>query len=44
MSMFQETATVTSTFSLNRSRPVLRWTSLRAASSISCTRPTRRPR
>ena len=44
MSMWESTATVTWIFSLSRSRPVLRWTSTREVSAMSCTRPTRRPR
>ena len=44
MSMFQSTATVTSIFSVRRSRPVERCVSVRAVSWMLWTRPTRKPR
>ena len=44
MSMFQSTATVTSIFSVRRSRPVERWVSVREVSWMLWTRPTRKPR
>ena len=36
MSMFQSTATVTSIFSVSRSRPVARWVSTREVSWMPC--------